>query len=1107
MGNKYISIILVLVLLTSSIVTVFSASSLGLPIEGQPLGARTQDKDNGISTATQLYNRSKIQGTVDTNDDERDFFKVNLRRMGRNGDILRIDLKVNQTMGAIAMLLVNPQMYSIGDSLCYETPWDSDNPIDRTIIACTSGFYYIVLVALFAGAGTSIKYDLEVHYHLIGNRTDNDNTNATAATAISGGSYTKSINPVNDYLDLYEIDLVAGSPTTEGLIVELLNTTDKYLAVYNPDGSLRERSDIIGGDPFDKEIIKFAADTTGTYRIAVGTSGHPRQPISYILNTTVLSGVPPDDDHDEGNATRVYDGTKLDSSFNSELDELDYYVMELDSNDNLTVSILFTDNTTDLDIVIYEEFEWWPINYYIYYEGDEGLWTWGIAEMDQTDYYIKVENFETSNLVNYTIWFSLSGENVLFQDEPMSRNSTNLDFSMPEDTVDTSHVNLSHIFFDPDSAITFASPSHFIGSNNNISVEILANSTIKFTPDENYNGYEIVNFSATDINSEVLYWEVNVTVSPVNDAPILTDITNQLWTQGAKVNLSIVITDVDNTEFSITDNTTLFDVDQLNRTIEFTPTNAQVGSYQINITVSDGEINVSDHFIAEIQNINDPPKFIRIGGKNPVPGGVITFQATEDTWNNYTVEVSDIDHDIGVMDVLTFMDTSVDNSFKIDPATGNISFFPLQEHVDSKYFNVTITVNDGNNGTDKQNLSFEVQNVNDAPGKPEINLQNISDLSISCSVDEVLDEDGDNLMYSWDFGDESGQVVLGLVGNHTYSEPGNYTVNITVSDGNGGLARDSMIVNVIGKIDGDGKNDSKDNDTNGKDKPFPDVDDDGLNDTWEMEQFGNLTYGPEDDVDNDGFTNLQEFENNTDPKKKTDRPITKKDDGEKDTDMRPFGEDKELLLYLVGILGIINLILIIVVIGFVVTRKKPKPMEAAAEQRTDRPAQDWFTVPCPECGREISEHARECPYCGEEIDLAERREDFGRGDRGAARRRRPHEDRDEEFEEAEWEPEEEEGEWEEEDEEYYDEDEGPYEEDEWVDEEEEEAEFEDEEEPYEERDWDEDEEYYEEDYDTEEEYEDEYVDEDEYPEEDYDEDYDDEYYDEDYDEDYDDEYR
>ena len=44
-----------------------------------------------------------------------------------------------------------------------------------------------------------------------------------------------------------------------------------------------------------------------------------------------------------------------------------------------------------------------------------------------------------------------------------------------------------------------------------------------------------------------------------------------------------------------------------------------------------------------------------------------------------------------------------------------------------------------------------------------------------------------------------------------------------------------------------------------------DSDEDGLPDCWELEHFGNLDQGPDDDPDGDGLTNLEERQYGTDP--------------------------------------------------------------------------------------------------------------------------------------------------------------------------------------------------------------------------------------------------
>ncbi len=51
-----------------------------------------------------------------------------------------------------------------------------------------------------------------------------------------------------------------------------------------------------------------------------------------------------------------------------------------------------------------------------------------------------------------------------------------------------------------------------------------------------------------------------------------------------------------------------------------------------------------------------------------------------------------------------------------------------------------------------------------------------------------------------------------------------------------------------------------------------DSDGDGLPDLWELEYFGDLSYGADDDPDLDDFTNLEEYEAGTDPTEATSKP-------------------------------------------------------------------------------------------------------------------------------------------------------------------------------------------------------------------------------------------
>jgi hypothetical protein len=89
-----------------------------------------------------------------------------------------------------------------------------------------------------------------------------------------------------------------------------------------------------------------------------------------------------------------------------------------------------------------------------------------------------------------------------------------LDIFMDEDTVDTS-INLYDWFGDVD---TISLEFPFSG-NDKIDVLVDANGTVALTPEANWSGSEAITFTADDGEYQVS-GSVNVTVEPVNDAPI-----------------------------------------------------------------------------------------------------------------------------------------------------------------------------------------------------------------------------------------------------------------------------------------------------------------------------------------------------------------------------------------------------------------------------------------------------------------------------------------------------------------------------------------------------------------------------------------------------------
>lgn len=301
--------------------------------------------------------------------------------------------------------------------------------------------------------------------------------------------------------------------------------------------------------------------------------------------------------------------------------------------------------------------------------------------------------------------------------------------------------------------------------------------------------------SGTPSNFDVGDWDVNVSVSDgnggmdsvefvlavrnVNDDPIITNSPDMEVDEDSQYSSDLDAVDIDPTGDTLTWSLDIhpgfISIDSGTGMISGIPGNGDVGTHDVVVNVSDGNDGFTVlAYVLTVLNVNDPP----IINTTDMPD----VEEDEPFW--FVVD----GHDIDTGDVLTWsIDTPVD-FLTIDPASGNITGTPLNEHVGS-WWAVAVLTDDSSEFVEV-NLTFDVENVNDDP-------------VIECEPVSILDEDapfwcqfagsdidptGDTL--TWDMDTDAEFVTLDPSGNlsgiPTNDDVGEWWINVTLSDGAGG---------------------------------------------------------------------------------------------------------------------------------------------------------------------------------------------------------------------------------------------------------------------------------------------------------------------------------
>ncbi|UCG70133.1 MAG: putative Ig domain-containing protein [Thermoplasmata archaeon] len=301
------------------------------------------------------------------------------------------------------------------------------------------------------------------------------------------------------------------------------------------------------------------------------------------------------------------------------------------------------------------------------------------------------------------------------------------------------------------------------------------------TPDNSHVGVIAVNISVRDNNGDITYSQFNLWV--FNTKPIISTSDVLLAYED-----SLYLVDYDSSDdgqgnitWSLLTDASWLTINPTTGILSGTPTNLDIGSWSVNITVDDGNWG-KDFSNFTVSVFNTPPTITTTD--NPL--------ADEDS--TYSVNYASTDDGLGTISWSLFTDASW---LSLNASTGVLSGTPRNEHVG--IFWVNVTVDDGHGGVGFSNFSLTVNNINDAPVISTLDVPDAVEDQLYFVDYEADDDDQDSLIWSlttstsWLSIDPTTGELSGTPSN---LDVGLWDVTVSCNDGNGGIDSHSFTIDV-----------------------------------------------------------------------------------------------------------------------------------------------------------------------------------------------------------------------------------------------------------------------------------------------------------------------
>ena len=262
--------------------------------------------------------------------------------------------------------------------------------------------------------------------------------------------------------------------------------------------------------------------------------------------------------------------------------------------------------------------------------------------------------------------------------------------------------------------------------NTELTVDIDVNRIATITiPNLDWNGSEVITFTATDPGLQFDSDPATFTVTAINDAPVVSDIPNQTIAEGASftsITLDNYVSDVDNLDNEISwtyaGNSELMVVIDVNRVATITaPSPTWNGAETITFTATDpGLLNASDLAVFTVTAVNNAPVVSDIPDQTIAEGGTFTTINLDD----YVSDIDDPD------DALTWT-YSGNSELTVSIDVDRIATITIPDINWNGSEVITFTASDPSLLSNSDAATFTATPINDAPVVSDIPDQTVAE--------------------------------------------------------------------------------------------------------------------------------------------------------------------------------------------------------------------------------------------------------------------------------------------------------------------------------------------------------------------------------------------